>query len=78
MAYSSITFAYYSGIPEFPDRLTSLGKDADGIIGEMPAGMPASPAPNAACKEWLDKYHARYNHDLPAGSWIAYTGVMLV
>ncbi len=57
--------------------LSSLGKDADGIIGEMPAGMPASPAPNAACKEWLDKYHARYKHDLPAGSWIAYTGVML-
>lgn len=57
--------------------LASLGKDADGVIGEMPAGLPASPAPNAASKEWLEKYHARYNHDLPAGSWVAYTGVML-
>ncbi len=57
--------------------LKALGKDADGIIGEMPAGMPASPAPNDACKAWLEKYRALFKHDLPAGSWIAYTGVKL-
>jgi len=57
--------------------LSSLGKDADGIIGEMPAGLPASPPPNEQAKAWLGKYHELYKHDLPAGSWIAYTGVML-
>jgi len=56
--------------------LTTLGKDADGIVGEMPAGMPAPKAPNAKAQEWVDQYMSIYKHPVPAGSWIAYTSVM--
>jgi len=56
--------------------LTTLGKDADGIVGEMPAGMPAPKAPNAKAQAWVDKYMSIYKHPVPAGSWIAYTSVM--
>lgn len=57
--------------------LASLGKDADGILGEMPAGMPAPEAPNQASQAWVDKYTSIYKHELPVGSWIGYTGVMI-
>ncbi|MBW2682008.1 MAG: ABC transporter substrate-binding protein [Deltaproteobacteria bacterium] len=56
--------------------LTTLGKDADGIVGEMPAGMPAPKAPNAKSQAWVDQYMNIYKHPVPAGSWIAYTSVM--
>jgi len=56
--------------------LTTLGKDADGIVGQMPAGMPAPKAPNARSQAWVDQYMSIYNHPVPAGSWIAYTSVM--
>ncbi len=56
--------------------LTTLGKDADGIVGEMPAGMPAPKAPNAKAQAWVDNYMSIYKHPVPAGSWIAYTAVM--
>ena len=56
--------------------LSTMGKNADGIVGEMPAGMPAPVAPNAKAQAWVDKYMDIYKHTIPAGSWIAYTGVM--
>ena len=56
--------------------LTTLGKDADGIVGEMPAGMPAPKAPNDKSQVWVDRYMSIYKHPVPAGSWIAYTSVM--
>jgi branched-chain amino acid transport system substrate-binding protein len=54
----------------------NLGKDADGIVGEMPTGMPGPVAPNAESQAWLDKFIGLYKHQLPAGSWATYTGVM--
>lgn len=54
----------------------NLGKNADGIVGEMPTGMPGPVAPNAECQAWLDKYTRLYKHQLPAGAWATYTGVM--
>ncbi|HEA66363.1 MAG TPA: ABC transporter substrate-binding protein [Desulfobacterales bacterium] len=54
----------------------NLGKAADGIVGEMPSGLPGPVAPNAESKVWMDKYIELYKHQLPAGSWITYTGVM--
>ena len=51
------------------------GQKADGLIGEMPAGLPGPTAPNAAGQAWLDKWKALYNYQVPAGAWIAYTGV---
>jgi branched-chain amino acid transport system substrate-binding protein len=56
--------------------LASMGKDADGIVGEMPAGMPAPKAPNTKAQAWVDGYKSIYKHELPVGSWIGYTAVM--
>jgi branched-chain amino acid transport system substrate-binding protein len=53
-----------------------LGKSADGIVGEMPTGLPGPVAPNAAGQAWIDKYVRLYKHQIPAGSWATYTGVM--
>jgi len=56
--------------------VTTLGKKADGVIGEMPAGVPVPEAPNAATQEWLDKYKKLYKHSLGVGSFITYTSFM--
>jgi branched-chain amino acid transport system substrate-binding protein len=56
--------------------LESMGKDADGIIGEMPGGMPTPMAPNPKAQAWVDKYVSIYKHPLPVASWIGYTAVM--
>jgi hypothetical protein len=38
----------------------TLGKKADGVLGDMPAGVPVPQAPNAEAQAWLDKYKKRY------------------
>ena len=53
----------------------ALGKSADGILGEMPSGLPGPKAPNAAAQAWVDKFVELYEHQVPAGAWIAYTAV---
>ncbi len=53
-----------------------LGQSADGIIGEMPTAIPGPKAPNPQAQAWLNRYHELYQHQLPAGSWATYTGVM--
>jgi branched-chain amino acid transport system substrate-binding protein len=53
----------------------NLGKDADGIIGEMPTGLPGPKAPNSEGQAWIDKFVGLYKHQIPAGSWATYTGV---
>lgn len=55
--------------------IDALGTKADGIVGEMPSGMPAPKAPNAAGQAWVDKFVKLYKHQIPAGSWIMYTAV---
>ncbi len=52
-----------------------LGTKADGLIGEMPAGLPGPNAPNTAGQAWLDKWHKLYKYQVPAGAWITYTAV---
>lgn len=52
-----------------------LGTQADGLIGEMPAGLPGPKAPNAAGQAWLDKWKKLYDYQVPAGAWITYTAV---
>lgn len=54
----------------------NLGDSADGIVGEMPTGLAGPVAPNAAGQAWIDKFVKLYNHQIPAGSWATYTGVM--
>ena len=53
----------------------NLGAGADGIVGEMPTGLPGPVAPNAAGQAWIDKFVKLYNHQIPAGSWATYTGI---
>jgi branched-chain amino acid transport system substrate-binding protein len=53
----------------------ALGTQADGIVGEMPSGLPGPKAPNPAAQAWVDKFVKLYNHQVPAGAWIAYTAV---
>lgn len=52
-----------------------LGTKADGLIGEMPAGLPAPKAPNPEGQAWLEKWFQLYQHQVPAGAWISYTAV---
>lgn len=54
----------------------NLGESADGIVGEMPTGLPGPKAPNAVGQVWIDKFVGLYRHQIPAGSWATYTGVM--
>ncbi len=54
----------------------TLGKKADGVMGDMPAGMPVPEAPNAEAQAWLDNYKKRYKHDLGVGSFVTYTSFM--
>ena len=54
----------------------NLGESADGIVGEMPTGLPGPMAPNAAGQAWIDKFVKLYHHQIPAGSWATYTAVM--
>jgi ABC-type branched-subunit amino acid transport system substrate-binding protein len=53
----------------------SLGTLADGVVGEMPSGLPGPKAPNAAGQAWVDKFVRLNKHQVPAGAWIAYTAV---
>jgi branched-chain amino acid transport system substrate-binding protein len=53
----------------------ALGNSADGIVGEMPSGLPGPKAPNAKAQAWVDKFVGLYEHQVPAGAWIAYTAV---
>ncbi len=53
-----------------------LGDSADGIIGGMANAIPIPEAPNPQTQAWLNRYVERYQHQVPAGSWPAYNGVM--
>ena len=53
----------------------ALGRSADGIVGEMPSGLPGPKAPNAKGQAWVDKFVGLNKHQVPAGAWIAYTAV---
>ena len=52
-----------------------MGKEADGVIGEMPTNIPGPKAPNAAAQAWRDKFVSTYKHQVPCGSWAMYTAV---
>ena len=55
--------------------VNALGTKADGLVGQMPSGLPGPQGPNKASQAWLDKWKALYNYQVPAGAWITYTAV---
>jgi branched-chain amino acid transport system substrate-binding protein len=56
--------------------MDTLGKEADGLIGEMPTAMPGPKAPNEKAQAWVDKFEKLYGHSPQGGSWAVYSGVM--
>jgi ABC-type branched-subunit amino acid transport system substrate-binding protein len=63
----------YSIVPR--EVVETMGKEADGLIGEVPTAMPTPKAPTPEAQTWVDKFKKLYNHTPQAGSWAAYSGV---
>jgi branched-chain amino acid transport system substrate-binding protein len=57
--------------------VNTLGKTADGILGNMSSNVPKPIGPNAKAQAWLDRYKKRYNHDIDNGSYGMYAGIMM-
>ncbi len=63
----------YSIVPR--EVVETMGKEADGIIGEVQTAMPTPEAPTPEAQAWVDRFVSLYNHPPQAGSWAAYSGV---
>lgn len=63
----------YSIVPR--EVVETMGKEADGIIGEVPTAMPTPIAPTPEAQRWVQRFTAKWNHPPQAGSWAAYSGV---
>lgn len=70
---SSILSYGYSIVPR--EVVETMGKEADGLIGEVPTAMPTPKAPTPEAQAWVEKFKKLYNHNPQAGSWAAYSGV---
>jgi branched-chain amino acid transport system substrate-binding protein len=70
---SSILSYGYSIVPR--EVVETMGKEADGLIGEVPTAMPTPKAPTPEAQAWVDKFEKIYGHRPQAGSWAAYSGV---
>ncbi|MCP4746493.1 MAG: ABC transporter substrate-binding protein [Desulfobacteraceae bacterium] len=63
----------YSLVPR--EVVETMGKQADGLIGEVPTAMPTPQAPTPQAQAWVDRFSKLYKHSPQAGSWAAYSGV---
>jgi branched-chain amino acid transport system substrate-binding protein len=63
----------YSIVPR--EVVETMGKEADGLIGEVPTAMPTPVAPTPEAQAWVDRFIKIYKHPPQAGSWAAYSGV---
>ena len=63
----------YSIVPR--EVVQTMGKEADGIIGEVPTAMPTPKAPTPEAQAWVEKFVEIWKHQPQAGSWAAYSGV---
>ncbi len=63
----------YSIVPR--EVVGTMGKEADGIIGEVPTAMPTPTAPTPEAQAWVDRFAGSWGHQPQAGSWAAYSGV---
>ncbi len=70
---SSILSYGYSLVPR--EVVETMGKEADGLLGEVPTAMPTPEAPTPEAQAWLDKFETIWGHLPQAGSWAAYSGV---
>jgi len=63
----------YSIVPR--EVVETMGKEADGIIGEVPTAMPTPEAPTPEAQAWVERFVKIWGHNPQAGSWAAYSGV---
>lgn len=63
----------YSIVPR--EVVETMGKEADGLIGEVPTAMPTPEAPTPEAQAWVDNFKKIWGHQPQAGSWAAYSGV---
>ncbi|MCA1786009.1 MAG: ABC transporter substrate-binding protein, partial [Desulfobacteraceae bacterium] len=70
---NSILSYGYSLVPR--EVVETMGKEADGLLGEVPTAMPTPQAPTPEAQAWLDKFETIWGHLPQAGSWAAYSGV---
>jgi len=56
--------------------VNTLGKTADGVLGNMSSNVPKPIGPNPEAQAWLDRYIKRFNHDIGNGSYGIYACVM--
>jgi len=63
----------YSIVPR--EVVETMGKEADGIIGEVPTAMPTPIAPTLQAQQWVMRFTTKWGHPPQAGSWAAYSGV---
>lgn len=70
---NSILSYGYSIVPR--EVVETMGKEADGIIGEVPTAMPTPEAPTPEAQAWVDRFVKIWEHTPQAGSWAAYSGV---
>jgi branched-chain amino acid transport system substrate-binding protein len=71
---SLINFGYSMSPPEF---IETLGKEADGIIGESITAMPVPEGPTPEANAWLKSFREIYGADPAAGSYAVYVGVKM-
>lgn len=70
---NSILSYGYSIVPR--EVVQTMGKEADGLIGEVPTAMPTPEAPTPEAQAWVDRFTDIWKHQPQAGSWAAYSGV---
>lgn len=70
---NSILSYGYSIVPR--EVVETMGKEADGLIGEVPTAMPTPEAPTPEAQAWVDRFTKIWGSQPQAGSWAAYSGV---
>ncbi len=70
---NSILSYGYSIVPR--EVVQTMGKEADGLIGQVPTAMPTPIAPTPEAQAWVERFVELWKHQPQAGSWAAYSGV---
>ncbi|UCF84497.1 MAG: ABC transporter substrate-binding protein [Desulfobacteraceae bacterium] len=71
---SLINFGYSLVPPEFID---TMGKEANGIMGESITAMPGPKGPTPEANAWLETFREKFGADPQAGSYAVYVGVKI-
>jgi branched-chain amino acid transport system substrate-binding protein len=70
---ATVDMGYTMSMPEFLDV---LGKNAEGILGNVP-GVPGPQPINAAAADWIERYKKKWGAHPPGSTIWVYYGVMI-